>query len=139
MAPQLTYKNKTQLPAISGIPRSGPRQSLQSTFISQALNSHSSPTRTRFPLAWGRRHCPRPPWPGSHPPEPHTQLHFLEWNIPDSPKGAACTGSSQALQSPGPTPQVCVRKARGWHSGSPEKHTKGPRVTTSGSAELMQV
>lgn len=43
-----------QLSAISGIPRSGPRRSLQSTFILQALNSHS------FPLAWGRWHCPRP-------------------------------------------------------------------------------
>ena len=82
-----------QLSAISGIPRSGPRRSLQSTFILQALNSHS------FPLAWGRRHCPRPPWPGSHPPEPHTQLHFLEWNISDSPRGAARPPFQLALPS----------------------------------------
>ena len=89
MVPWLTYKNKKPLWAISGIPRFGPRRSLQPTFILQVLDSYSSPTRTPA-CASGRERRHRPlPRPGSHPPEPHAQLHFFERNIPGSLRGAA--------------------------------------------------
>ena len=87
MASQLIHKNSYQL-----------FQAFQDLALG-GLSNLIGAKLTFLSLSLGEVALPPPHRPGSHPPESHTQLHFLEWNIPDSPRGAARPPFRLALPS----------------------------------------